>query len=562
MAGKLKQQVYSDYSKGTWNGVSDRLAPENSLSIGMNLDTDFILGYAVSRLGTTIVGSQLVDNKPILGLHNYRQSVGSTNKIFAAISDGTNNDIYDVVAGTKSLEDDTKDLKTRFLTYLDSCLRLNGTDAAKQFNGSSWLAANSGTCTANASTEYITSAGHGLSDGDLVKFSTTNTLPAGLSVNTAYFVINKTTDTFQVSLTSGGTAVDITDTGTGTHTFEFWDTYDLVNFPSGAKYAVEFRDRIYVAGDSNNPDRVDISGVADSTNRVVSWTDDNRFILFEQEDGGGGITGLAKVPNYLLVFKKRTLKRYDGSSAYPEDMINQGAPSQEAITVSDGVCYWVNENGMWASTGGRPKKISTFSVDNIIQSCSAANLQNVALGTDEEHIYASFASVTISGETYTNVVIKYNIFQNTFDIRQYPTLQRVFTRYVDTSDNVFTIFGDDDGTVLKLDTGSTDNGIAITYSLVTQDYNFGLRMYIKSIKRFGVISENAIDAKILWRNTSSNKDWNDAGTIKSDVQDINEVALRGNFFNFKITNSISSGRAILKGIEFPAGIEVYDTSEE
>lgn len=562
MAGQLKQQIYSDYSKGTWEGVSDRIAPENSLSLGLNLDTDYILGYAVSRLGTTIIGSQLVDNKPILGLHNYRQSVGSTNKVFAAISDGSNNDIYDVVAGTKSLEDDTADLKTRFLTYLDSCLRLNGTDAAKQFNGSSWLSANSATCTANASTNFITSAGHGLSNGYILKFSTTTTLPAGLSTNTAYFVINKTTDTFQVSLTSGGSAVDITDTGTGTHTWEFWDTFDLVNFPSGAKYAVEFRDRVYVAGDANNPDRVDISGIADSTNRVISWTDDNRFIVFEQEDGGGGITGLAKVPNYLLVFKKRTLKRYDGQSAFPEDMIGQGAPSQEAITVADGVCYWVNENGMWASTGGRPKKISTFSVDNIIKSCSSENLQNVALCNDEEHIFASFKSVTVDGETQTNIVIKYNIFQNTFDVRQYPTLQRVFTRYVDTDDNVFTIFGDDDGTVLKIDTGSTDNGTAITYSFVTQDLNFGLRMYIKAIKRFGVISENAINASILYRTTNSSKDWKPAGIIKSNVTDINDVALRGNFFNFKITNSISSGRAIIKGMEFPAGIEVYDTSEE
>jgi hypothetical protein len=73
--------------------------------------------------------------------------------------------------------------------------------------------------TANATTDYITSVAHGLSNGDVVVLTTTVTLPAGLSLLTPYYVINKTTDTFQLSLTSGGTNIDITDTGTGVHTF-------------------------------------------------------------------------------------------------------------------------------------------------------------------------------------------------------------------------------------------------------------------------------------------------------------------------------------------------------
>jgi hypothetical protein len=44
-----------------------------------------------------------------------------------------------------------------------------------------------------------------------------STLPTGLS-ETVYHVVNKTADTFQVSLTSGGAAVTFSDDGTGTHT--------------------------------------------------------------------------------------------------------------------------------------------------------------------------------------------------------------------------------------------------------------------------------------------------------------------------------------------------------
>lgn len=42
-------------------------------------------------------------------------------------------------------------------------------------------------------------------------------LPAGLSANTTYYVISASGQTCELSTSSGGSAVDITDTGTGTH---------------------------------------------------------------------------------------------------------------------------------------------------------------------------------------------------------------------------------------------------------------------------------------------------------------------------------------------------------
>lgn len=51
-------------------------------------------------------------------------------------------------------------------------------------------------------------------------FMLTNTggaLPSGLLERTRYYVINPTATTIQLSLTSGGAAVDITDGGSGTH---------------------------------------------------------------------------------------------------------------------------------------------------------------------------------------------------------------------------------------------------------------------------------------------------------------------------------------------------------
>ena len=54
---------------------------------------------------------------------------------------------------------------------------------------------------------------------DIVTFSTTGTLPAPLAISTDYYVVAVASGEFQVSLTKGGSAINITDAGTGTHTY-------------------------------------------------------------------------------------------------------------------------------------------------------------------------------------------------------------------------------------------------------------------------------------------------------------------------------------------------------
>lgn len=85
------------------------------------------------------------------------------------------------------------------------------------------------TATANASTDVLTSASHGRSNGDRVTFSATETLPGGLSLSVKYYVVNKTDDTFQVSLTLGGSAVDLTSVESGTLAFGVPEAPELAN---------------------------------------------------------------------------------------------------------------------------------------------------------------------------------------------------------------------------------------------------------------------------------------------------------------------------------------------
>ena len=55
------------------------------------------------------------------------------------------------------------------------------------------------------------------SNGDIVQFATTGTLPGGLTANTTYYVVNTGTNgTFSVATTPGGSAVTLSSTGSGT----------------------------------------------------------------------------------------------------------------------------------------------------------------------------------------------------------------------------------------------------------------------------------------------------------------------------------------------------------
>jgi len=74
--------------------------------------------------------------------------------------------------------------------------------------------------------------------GQAVQFTTTGTLPTGLSTNTTYYVISTSTNTCQFSTTLGGSAVTFTNSsGSGTHTAV---TQRAFNPYAGAPDTVEY----------------------------------------------------------------------------------------------------------------------------------------------------------------------------------------------------------------------------------------------------------------------------------------------------------------------------------
>lgn len=74
-----------------------------------------------------------------------------------------------------------------------------------------------------ASPGVFTLTSHGLVASDPVYLTTTGALPTGLSANTIYYVIatGLTANTFQLSTTRGGSAINTTGSQSGTHTLRY-----------------------------------------------------------------------------------------------------------------------------------------------------------------------------------------------------------------------------------------------------------------------------------------------------------------------------------------------------
>lgn len=73
-----------------------------------------------------------------------------------------------------------------------------------------------------ADTDILTTVAHGYATGMKCQVASDTTLPAGLTGGTDYYAIVLTADTFKLAVSQAnalaGTAVDVTDAGTGVHT--------------------------------------------------------------------------------------------------------------------------------------------------------------------------------------------------------------------------------------------------------------------------------------------------------------------------------------------------------
>lgn len=189
------------------------------------------------------------------------------------------------------IEHETRTGETNKRTRWDFCVYKNviymcdGVNPYASYDGTTHTIINTTsiwTTTADNTTDFLTKTTHGLNNNDEVYITTSGTMPTGLVAYQVYYVVNKTTNTFQVASEKNWTYINFTTNGTGTLT-----TIKL-NEPR-TRYIQYLGDRIYTAWDDANPSSMYYTNAApaDGTNinqnTVVVWWDEAGVINWLNE---------------------------------------------------------------------------------------------------------------------------------------------------------------------------------------------------------------------------------------------------------------------------------------
>lgn len=478
----------SNFVAGMVAGVNESLKPNGSVGLSVNFDYDVELGSAVSRLGTFIVGGQMVDGKSVLGLHNH--VAGSASKLFAAINDtdDATSVIYDE-EGNIHVTGLTANKKMRFLTFNGATLAINGADAERSYTAAGgWI-------------------------------------------------------------TTGG-------------------AFDLANIPGAnlCNLCTTFLNRVYLAGDTANPSRLYYSGVA--TGGAVSFTSGNGYVDIEVGNDKGGITALGRVPGYILIFKNRSMTRWNYSSAFPEELIAYGTPSQECVVSDGGVCaFYSNSNehdkGFFVTNGGAPQPISHDNARPIrkwIDAIAVANEANIAGRAINNGFAWSVGDLTVDGQVYRNVELRYNRILNQWSVRTYPTKFTVYSPYLDSQGRNVTVAGDNDGNVIEIDRPEKYTDYVTVNGEPGESFiNFDIRTHQE---KHGLNQQKQVADKIIFETRNGQgatpyvvvdgKKTVECASLESDIGEAKlSENLKGNFFEYGLRGTVQGKRVTLKEIEVP-----------
>ena len=274
-----------------------------------------------------------------------------------------------------------------------------------------------GTFTVTIATPGVfTKTGHGYAINDPIVLSTTGALPTGLTVGTVYYVLTvPTADTFTVSTSAGGSAVNTSGSQSGTHSvtgiysavssdaiwrFAQFGNYvfavqenvvpqvfdlssstafaDLGGSPPQASYIDIVGRFVVLSGLLSNPYRIHWSGL----NATTTWTSGTNSSDYQDFPDGGIVRGVAGGENGVI-FQDQAIRRMTYVPGSPlifqidRIMQDEGVFAPYSIIRAGETVYFHSVQGFHKiEPGGIPQQIGRERVDRtFINDLDRGNLQ-------------------------------------------------------------------------------------------------------------------------------------------------------------------------------------------
>jgi hypothetical protein len=306
------------------------------------------------------------------------------------------------------------------------------------------------TSISNASPAVLSLTAHGLSVGDAIVLSTTGSLPTGLTVGTVYYVISAGfgANSFEVSATLGGAAINTSSAGSGTHSFtaqysgvpsgDQWQFVQFNNFvfavqintapqvfdltsstafadlggsPPQARYIAVVNRFLVLSGlGSGTPYRIQWSGL----NATTTWTSGVNSSDF-QDFPDGGIVRTVGGGEYGIVYQDSSLRRMTfapGTSyVFQLDRISDDkgilAPLS-LVRAGSRMFYLGNDGFQKIEAGGYPIPIGKERIDRTVMGeIDTANLQ-LCIGASDPNstrVFWCYKSTTGAAGNFDRIVI-------------------------------------------------------------------------------------------------------------------------------------------------------------
>ena len=329
-----------------------------------------------------------------------------------------------------------------------------------------------------------------------------------------------------------------------------------------AKHLEVYKGRLYLGnvktGSKTYPSRVIFSEVSKDT-----FPENNYF-----DDMGEGITGLKEYSGALFVFTQDKVAAWDEYSLTVLNT-NGGTTNKQTIQVSESRMLWYNRGGVYMYAGGTEAVLISRPVQDWITAIGNAN--EVTAGLDPRGRYCLYiGNVTLNGVNYNNVILRYDILINAWDILidrpfKYWTRNKAGGVYETYTTNV------SGQQVWQIDLGYALNGSAQA-SVYQTPKLFGAAENVDDIK-------NAYEIQIVYKPTNANEyltaqyrvggtgTWSNVeGTVNnvslSGTDDIKVQRLiipskaAGKFIELKLSHSSSGSGFNIYGINL-----IYDVEE-
>ena len=319
--------------------------------------------------------------------------------------------------------------------YIDGISIAGGSVASQTVLGLNRMSASPdvslGTCTITiASPAVITLNSHGLTAGDIVKFSTTGALPTGITAGTSYYVMatGLTANAFQISATATGSAINTSGSQSGVHTLTKATPVAVANTDTKMLTQAE-NDAVAGksgAGVSATNLLMDEAYSTDGTTLDQSQTTQNGSVSVGEADATTKYNKMAqsfiagKTPlSSVKLHKLADTGTFTGSVTISIQADSSGSPSGTplaTVTISNGT-WLALSTGLFTASFGTPyvpQLGSTYWL--VIETSTSDNSNKINLGTNTAGGYASgsvkFKNTTDSWVAIATIDLTFYLYTN------------------------------------------------------------------------------------------------------------------------------------------------------